>query len=530
MRILARVEAAEAAAQADASTPQLLERAGYAIAQFCAAQFKFRSVCVVCGKGRKGAAGLVAAKVLAGMAEEVTVLVLAESAADLAPEIAGCVPDAIRPIWIAEPEGFDAEAVATALEADLIIDAVIGTGLRPPLDARAGRAVTAINEASGTVVSVDLPSGVDADHLDAVEASGGNMVFAHGVVALIAPKPAHVFSELTAGPVAVSEIGTQPIVLAGGSRVAVVTGRDVGLAFPRRIVEAEESDFGHVLVIGGARGKAGAAALTGLAALHAGAGRVTIACRRSAEATIAGFAAGLTTYPLPETDDGSIAMMARTHISALLDGKEAVILGPGLSVGSDAAGFVADLLTACRAPVVLDGEAAALLFAGAAPRPKRMPYRVLMLERSHLAPTRAAIGTSERLMAARQIAKESGACVVVKGANAIVAGVSGEVWINLTGGPHLAKAGMSDVLSGVIGAVLARRHDGQASPAEHAPASFLRDLRVAAALHLFGITGDIARDGLHEHAVVATDLIEALPAAFRDCDTQVDQGLYYLRK
>ena len=158
---------------------------------------------------------------------------------------------------------------------------MLGAGFKPPLDGLDATAVAAINDASGTIVAVDVPSGVDADSTTPLRETGGNMVFAHGVVALVAPKPAHVFGELTAGPIAVSELGTQPAAVANATAVAVITGQEVGITFPPRPNDFPGDQFGHVLVVAGSLGKAGAAALAGLAAMSTGAGQVTVACPKS---------------------------------------------------------------------------------------------------------------------------------------------------------------------------------------------------------------------------------------------------------
>jgi len=137
------------------------------------------------------------------------------------------------------------------------IDAIVGTGFKPPLHGLARKAVASITDAAGTIVSVDVPSGIDADSKTPVHESGGNMVFAHGIIALIAPKPAHAFGELTSGPIAVSEIGTQPAFVPNETGVDVITGQDVGITFPPRSNDAHKDQFGHVLVIAGSLGKAG---------------------------------------------------------------------------------------------------------------------------------------------------------------------------------------------------------------------------------------------------------------------------------
>src|SRR6478672_13356965 len=187
MRVLTcdelRLTEHDAEGRADTSASVLIQRAGYAVAQFCLAHFKFRSVCVVCGNGGNGTDGLMAAQVLSGVAEEVSTIVLAKDANALSPEAAAlCESMATGPKWVSDEAEFQDEAIQQALEADLIIDAVTGTGLKPPLEGIARKALEAINRASGIVVSVGVPSGVEPDSSVPAYEGGSEAVFAHGVI------------------------------------------------------------------------------------------------------------------------------------------------------------------------------------------------------------------------------------------------------------------------------------------------------------------------------------------------------------
>jgi len=136
----------------------------------------------------------------------------------------------------------------------------------------------------------------------------------------------------------------------------------------------------------------------------------------------------------------------------------------------------------------------------------------------------------DRQPVARRLADETGSCVVLKGSRTLVAGVSGEMWINMSGNPALAKGGSGDVLSGIIGAALGRRVAHQAVDASAKVASYLKDVSVAAGVHLHGLAADFARDALHENTVLATDVLGNLSEAFRNCELQAERGLFYLQK
>jgi NAD(P)H-hydrate epimerase len=472
---------------------------------------------------------------------------LAKRADELRPEVAACLSAGMDPLWIADEADFAKAAVQEALGADLIIDAMIGTGFKPPLSGVVAAAVAAVNDAPGTIVSVDLPAGVDADGKTPLQATGGNVVFPHGIIALIAPKPVHVFGHLTAGPIAVSELGVQPAFVPSAACIDVITGREVGMALAPVPASGEHAErpfggFGHVLVVAGSSGREGTAALAGMAALVAGAGRVTIACPKSIQPTVAGFHAALATQALPETDQGTIAAAANDRISALLAGKDAVVIGPGLSRNPATGAFVRRLAGMCTLPLIVDGDGLDAFEGRFAElkRGEKTPFLVLI---PHAAQAARLTGfsiediRSDNVRAAQRIANATGACVVLKARRSVIAGASDEVWINVSGNAVLAKAGIDELLSGIVGAALARHVDPGADATNPEPAAarrfervLLNDVRVAAAVHLHALAADIARDALHENVVGPTDLLEALVEAFRECDLQVEQNLFYLHR
>jgi NAD(P)H-hydrate epimerase len=504
----------------------LIQRAGYAVVQFCLAHFKFRSVCVVCGTGGDGEYGLMAAQVLSGIAEQVSVIVLAKDASGLSPEMAAiCERLATEPMWVSDEAGFQDEAVQQALEAELIIDAVAGSGFKHPLEETDRKAVEAINQASGIVVSVGVPSGVEADSNVPVHEGGSEAVFSHGVITFVAPAAAHVFAKLTAGPIAVSELGVQPSLGSHETGLSVVTAQEVRITFPPRPDEAHKGDFGHVLVIGGAMDQAGGAALAGIAALRTGAGLVTVVSPLSSQPIIAGFAPELMTQGLDENAAGRISLAARGKIAELLAKADAVVLGPGDPRNDETAEFTQWLIGNCPAPLVLHDAGLPEISIYRAEKSDDHRFRVIVLDVEKAAAfLRMQIEEVEadRIDAARRVAREIDACIVLKGLGTVVAGHSGETWISMTGNSALAKNGADDVLCGMVAAALAR-HSADRS-------ALLRELDVASALYLRGLAGDLARDIFHENTLLATDVLETLSDAFRDCELQADRGLFYLHK
>ncbi len=534
MRILTSDEIREARRAAikrpGTSTPVLMHRAGISVAQFCMSHFKFRSVCMLCGLDR--GEGLAAAAAFLDFGFEIAVIVLGRGPNELTEDTASfCSRLNGAPIWAGSEADFETEPVRQALDADLIVDCVAETGVCSQLSTLVKRAIAAINDALATVVSVELPSGADADSKPSIRESVADVVFAQGVITFIAPNPAHVFGELTSGPIAVHELGVQPVLVPNQTGLQTCTGQEVAIAFPSRAPDAQKGDFGHVLVIAGSRARAGAAGLAGLAALRTGAGLVTVACPKSIQATVASFAGDLMTEGLPETGDGTIAFEAAEIADSALDGKDVLVIGPGLSRGEQTARFVQHLVASCPRPMVIDGDAiSALAGRMAGLRQTNLPFRVLVLhpdEAARLLGVSTAEIQVDRLNMARRISAETACCVVLKGWRTVTAGVSGETWINMSGNPALAKRGAGDVLAGMIGAAIARQQQVHRPAATRA---VFDDMSVAAAVHLHGLAGDVAREQLNENTLLAGDVIARLSDAFRFCEAQRVGGLFYLQR
>lgn len=561
----------EAIKKHELSTLILMQRAGFSVAQFCLLHFKFDSVCVVCGKGNNGGDGFVAAAGLLEMGKEVTVVVLARGASELSVDAAyWCERLPLKPLWVSKESDFNSKAVQRALEANLMIDAVIGIGFKPPLKGITKRAVDIMNDFEGEIVCVDVPSGVDADSMEPISPDQ-DAVFGDAVITFIAPKPAHVFGKLTSGPIAVAELGIGSSFIEDTLDQNVATAQDVAMVFAPRRDDAHKGDFGHVLVIAGSLGKAGAAALAGMAALRAGAGLVTVACPQSVQSTVAGFAPELMTEGLAETSQGTIALAAGKRVDQLLTGKDVIVLGPGLSRDEETAEFVRQFAGHCPLPLVLDADGLNAFekhYQELAPRGDVAAPRVLTPhpgEAARLTGMSIKELQADRLAVARRMAKETGTFVVLKGWQTIVASPEGEVYINMTGNPAMAKGGSGDVLSGMIAAALARHQGGLGLLPETPVSEFeevnallgelykmepglekiddeelipnfnrisasLKIQKVAAAVHLHGLAGDLARDMLHENSVLASDILQAISRVFEECDLQMERGLFYLHK
>ena len=444
----------------------LMENAGGAVAEFAQKHFDFNSVCVVCGKGNNGGDGFVAARKLREAGKKVSVLVLADSPEALrgdAVEMFKKFP--VPALWIADEKDFSKPEIQQAFKADLIVDAILGTGFKPPIKGIAEKVVAHINQASGWIVAVDLPSGIDADNTEPAE-SGTIYAHADGIISFTAAKPALVFSNLTDGPIAIASIGTPEHVIGAHAhlREEILTSRDAQSILLPRSPDANKGDFGHVLIIGGSVGKSGSVAMAGMAALRAGAGLVTVAAPKSVQPLIAAYAPELMTEPLPETAEGTISLLALADRERLLKGKSVVVIGPGISRNEETAEFVRDLVSVCSVSMVIDADglnAFENVTEEIKPDTVVDPFSIRVLtphpgEMSRLTGLPTAEVQGNRIALARKFAADTQTCLVLKGHRTAIASPEGQTWINTTGNPGMAKGGSGDVLSGIVAGLLAQ--------------------------------------------------------------------------
>ena len=502
---------------------QLMRAAAKAVAAFALERFpRARRVTVLCGRGNNGGDGMMAARLLSSAGLEVTTLLLGEpetlagDAADAWCELVGAGRGTIAavktPEELARHDG--------ALEADLIVDALVGTGFKPPLR---GLALATLDwlKTSGAVqipiLAIDLPSGWAADETSAtVDAP----VFpADAVITFTAPKPAHVFGHLTRRwdqPVVVAPIGSPAEAIASELGLHWA-GSAMELAQAPRGTGANKGNFGHVLVVGGtfgtAGGKAGAPSMTALGALRAGAGLVTAAVPAPALALVSGVAPELMTWPLVATVAGEIAAenQAPEIMAALTKGKTVLAVGPGLGQAMETIQYVSRLLMVTRIPVVIDADALNILSRKAGMLGELMAVakrgRTVVLtphpgEMARLAETTIAEVQAKRLEVARGFAQRSGFIVVLKGARTLIAHPDGRVSVNTTGNPGMAKGGSGDLLTGIVAGMLAQHPDEPVRAVE-------------AAVYLHGLAADLTVREADEHTLLATDSIAQFSRAFR---------------
>ena len=498
----------------------LMENAGAAVARFVLSDYpQAERIGIVCGKGNNGGDGFVVARKLAEAGRAVRVLLLckpAELLGDAATMFekmtSGPVTsegNKIAPLVVTEIAALDSSAASEIVfSSDALVDAVLGTGFRPPVSPLYAAAIVRMNASAAPVVAVDIPSGADAD---AMETQKGILARADAIVTFTAPRPAHVFAGLTSGATAIAPIGSPAEAIVSDLKLNLSTPADfAGLLAPRQR-EANKGSYGHVLIIGGSVGKAGAAAMAGFSALRAGAGLSTVATPRSALAMVAGFHPEVMTEALPETSEGTISAGAlESPIPAIVERKTVIAIGPGISRNPNTSEFVRALVKPGVAPasaaLVIDADALNAFERKASElngKGRSMVITPHPGEMARLTELTIAEIQANRLDVARKFSCEHELIVVLKGHRTLITAPDGTVWVNPTGNPGMASGGTGDVLTGMIAGLIAQR-----------PQQVLE--ATALAVYLHGLAGDLASENLGEYSLVATDLVRFLPAALSD--------------
>jgi ADP-dependent NAD(P)H-hydrate dehydratase / NAD(P)H-hydrate epimerase len=473
---------------------ELMERAGTGVADLVGEVAPAGRVVVVCGKGNNGGDGLVTARVLRDRGREVSVLLLGDPG-----EFRGDALTNLERLPGASAKPFSAGDLAGA---GAVVDAILGTGFSGEPREPAAGAIEAINAAGAegaVVVACDVPSGVDASTGEvanvAVVAVATATFHAAKPGLWIAPGKAH------AGEVRVIDIGIPdggPA--ADGDLIGLIADR-VLEEVPRRGRDSNKFAAGSVLVCGGSLGLTGAPCMASESAMRAGAGYVTALVPGSLGAIFAAKLLEVMTVLLPDVG-GSLQARGVEEVLERADRADALVLGPGLGRADETQEFARQLARYAPVPLLLDADglnahAGAIGLLADREHPTVMTPHAGELARL-LESDSAAVG-ARRLESARRAASKARAIVVLKGDDTLVATPDGRVAVNRGGAPALATAGTGDVLSGVIGAYLAKRMD----PFAAACAGVLVHARA----------GQLTAHDIGPEGVIASDVIGALPRA-----------------
>ncbi|HSY12910.1 MAG TPA: NAD(P)H-hydrate dehydratase [Verrucomicrobiae bacterium] len=483
----------------------LMENAGSAVAQYILQHHTSANrIVVICGKGNNGGDGFVVARKLHRAGRVVEVVLLASRTELKGDALAMFERLPLRPIEVTSAQELQAESSRSLANCDLLVDAILGTGFKPPVSGLYADAISLLNRGAQPVIAVDIPSGADSDAM--TPQRGHDFVHSDAIITFTAPRPAHVFGELTRGPILVAPIGSPPEAIVSNLNLEVTTPRDFASLLAPRKRDSNKGMYGHVLVVGGALGKSGAAAMAGMAALRAGAGLSTVATPMRVLNTVSSFAAELMTEPLQETPGGSIAVAAAEsdRFIELMKPMTVVAIGPGIGRHPETVQFVHEAVHQTTVPLVLDAdglnafEHQTHLLDG-----RRRPLVLTPHpgEMSRLAGTSIKAVQADRINVARSFARDHHLVLVLKGDRTIVALPDGSAWINPTGNPGMATGGTGDILTGMTAGIIGQM------PNDYARAAI-------AAVYLHGLAGDVAAERMGEHSLTATDLLNGLPGAF----------------
>jgi hydroxyethylthiazole kinase-like uncharacterized protein yjeF len=482
------------------STSVLMERAGASVAKEAVKMVPPKSsVLIVCGKGNNGGDGLVAARLLKTRGYNVIVYCLAQP--EEFPPAAGNafdkLPADVKPLLDFDPVQFDENLD----NADLVIDAIFGFSLKGPVRGVAIDVIDHINASRKPVLSVDLPSGLEADtgkvYERAVEADVTVTFNAPKVGMMLYPGAEYV------GEMVVSDIGIPAEIIDINSGIRVLERNEIVTHMPIRNYEVHKKSVGQVLVIAGSRGMSGAAALAACGAYRAGAGLVAFAAPDSITSILNSIITEAIVYPQAETKMGTLSPVAYEAILELSSRFDSVLLGPGLSTNNETVKLVRRLITDIDCPMVIDADGLNAIAGNTDILSERLAQTVITPHPGEMArlfnvTTRDII--DDWLGFARRAMNDFDAVAVLKGARTVISGID-ETTINTTGNPGLATAGTGDVLAGMIAAFIAQRVN--------------RYDAASLAVYLHGLAADIAVVDLNEYSLMASDVVDYIPDAIK---------------
>jgi ADP-dependent NAD(P)H-hydrate dehydratase / NAD(P)H-hydrate epimerase len=516
------------------SGTQLMENAGRSVAEFVLHEVSLRfqspvrSVVVLCGKGNNGGDGFVAARYLRQEIRHTSVLLFGSSSeprGDAALNFQRWRDDGGETLVI-ENETALQNAWLRVAAADVVLDALLGTGLRGAATGLIARAISDLNSLSqnataatpALIISVDIPSGMASDG----EPAEGPALRAHHTVTFTAPKVGQLISNDASccGSLNVRAIGS-PAKLTDelGKGNLRHSGPDEFARLPLvRPADSNKGLYGHILVIAGSAGKSGAAVLAGTGALKAGAGLVTIATPDMSQSVVASNQPEYMTEPLPTHADGSIAIenLADAAFARIVEGKTVLAVGPGLGQEPGTQKFIRTLVKETTLPTILDADGLnAFASNGDELRDRKSQFLAITPHPGEMARL-LGVTTKEvqkdRVYVAKESAKRWNAHVLLKGFHTILASPDGQLFINTTGNPGLAKGGSGDVLTGILAALT-----GQFGTQD-----WLRVLALGAWLH--GRAADTLIEDADPSGILASDVARALPYARFELLEEIRRG------
>jgi hydroxyethylthiazole kinase-like uncharacterized protein yjeF len=474
-------------------------------------------ISILCGKGNNGGDGLVVARHLKVTGIQPQVYFFGDPA-----KLTGDASENFQrwrstggAVNLLDSENEWQQVKGAIGSSDVIVDALLGTGLRGAVTGTTGKAISAVNEFSknataarpSLIIAVDMPSGLPSDG----EAAEGPVLRAHQTVTFTAPKIGQLVSADAActGALEVCQIGSPAELVEdfGQGELRWASAEEFAGLPLVRAADSNKGTFGHVLLVAGALGKSGAAVLAGRMAVRAGAGLVTIATPAVVLPVVAAAQAEYMTVPLQATRAGTIALKSvqGARWKKIEEGKSVLAIGPGLGTEPQTQQCIRTMVRSTELPVILDADGLNA-FDGGADELQQRESKFLAVT-PHPGEMARLLGKSvrdvqrDRLKAAKEAAKRWNAHVILKGFHTLIAAPDGAVFVNTTGNAGLAKGGTGDVLTGLLAALTAQFKTGD----------WLRVLALGVYLH--GLAADIGVKKMDASGLTADDVISLIPDA-----------------
>lgn len=392
------------------------------------------------------------------------------------------------------------------LGADLIVDALLGTGIKGEVTGEMAEAIRMINQSGKPVVSVDIPSGLNGDTGEicgvCVEATK-TVTFGLPKVGLCLQLGSRIIGELVIADISIP----REVLFRRRLPYHLISGSEIARLFTPRGLNTHKGTYGRVFVVAGSEGMTGAAALTSLAVIKSGAGLVILGIPESLNPIMEVKLTEVMTKPLPETSQKTVGLKAEDIILKTLDQMNVFIFGPGLSTHPEVAYLFEKIIGKIQIPMVLDADGLNII----AEKPQLLKEAkcpvIITPHPGELARIRkVSIGQIQknRVKVAEETAREFGVIVVLKGNKTIIAEPGGNVYINPTGNPGMATGGTGDVLTGIIGGLIAQ--------------GFEPVLAAQAGVYLHGLAGDFAAREKGQRGLIAGDILEKLPHTIKELE------------
>ena len=482
----------------------LMENAGRGVVECLEAELgnlRGRTVAIVCGPGNNGGDGFVCHRYLTELGARPVCILLSQ--VDRLKGDALTNAQRLLDSGVIVHEVSDPALLSSLLDgAEVVIDAIFGTGLSKPAQGVFADAIAQINQSGSYVVSVDVPSGVDADNGRLLEPA----VRADLTVTMALHKCGHLLfpGAGCTGKLSIVDIGIPEEVLNRNAKTLLIDREYVRSVIPKRPKEGHKGTFGSCLLVCGSPRFSGAACLAGQATVRSGCGLVRLAVPSSIAGVVGSCVLDAVKLPMTETRDHTLSYEILPKLLEHAEVSNAVAIGPGLTTEPGTSRLVLSFLKKLERPVVIDADAINIL-AGHVDVLGELRSPAILTphpgELSRLAGMKPDEINADRVEVPRELARKWNVVLVLKGAPTVVAEPSGKVYLNSTGNSGLGSGGTGDVLTGLMAGILAQG----VKPVDAA----------IAAVFLHGLAADIAARELTEYCLCASDLIRFLPEAFK---------------